>query len=353
LREQTNETKSSSPPDSGLIGFESTPKSNRHLVMIVWACSIFGLLAVLQYLEPPNRSLAWISVFDAGHVPLFGAIALAVFQFLLATPLANRSRPLLYALALVITILIGEFSEWLQIGTDRNSDPRDVVNDAIGACSFLLLAATRDPHALSKSSIGSKLRTTCRIIALGLLVIAFAPTAQVARAYAQRAAAFPALCDFAGTWETRFVTTSYAHLEYTSLRDESGRVIPVAHVQFEPVRTAAFTLLEPYPDWKGHSADGTGHQRLRVVARSELDRPVDLVLRIHDRRHDGRPSDRFSRRLSFLPGLNAFSIPLAEIQAAPEGRELDLSAIRRLSLFTSGQGQEEGFSLDLLELRLD
>jgi len=59
--------------------------------MVVWACTISGLLAILQYLQPPNRSLAWITVLDVGHAPLFGAIALAALQFLLATPLANRS----------------------------------------------------------------------------------------------------------------------------------------------------------------------------------------------------------------------------------------------------------------------
>jgi hypothetical protein len=267
-----------------------------------------------------------------------------MLQILLATPLANRSRPFLYGLALGLTILMGAFSELLQIGADRSSDPRDVARDALGACSFLLIAATRDPYALFNSSVGSGARAICRGSALGLLVLVFAPVAPVVNAYSQRAAAFPALCDFAGTWETNFVATKHARLEYTSLPAASGGAIPAGHISFEPVRTAVFKLLEPYPDW-------TGYQSLRLVAQSALDRPIELALRIHDRWHDGRPLDRFRRRLTFLPGINEFVIPLAEIQAAPESREMDLSAIQRLSLFTVESTDD--FSLYLIELGLD
>jgi hypothetical protein len=312
--------------------------------MVVWICTISGLLALLQYLEPPNRSLAWITVLDVGHAPLFGAIALAVLQFLLATPLANRSRLFLYGLALGFTILMGALSEWLQIGADRNSDPRDFARDALGACAFLLAAATWDRCALLNSRFSSGVRVSCRGVALGMLTLAFAPGALVAHAYVERAAAFPALCDFAGAWETNFVTTSHARLEYTSLPGASGGAISAWHITFEPARFSTFKLVEPYPDW-------TGYQHLRLIAQSELDRPIDLVLRIHDRRHDGRYSDRFNRSLTFLPGINEFVIPLAEIRSAPEGREMDLSAIQRLSLFAVAP--EESFSLYLLELGLD
>ena len=47
--------------------------------------------------------------------------------------------------------------------------------------------------------------------------------------------------------------------------------------------------------------------------------------------------------ITFAPGLNEFTIPLREIQMAPEDREMDLSAIRRLSLFAVEPS--ESFSL--------
>jgi len=88
-----------------------------------------------------------------------------------------------------------------------------------------------------------------------------------------------------------------------------------------------------------------------LVARSESDHPIELVLRIHDRRHNEDYADRFNRSLTFQPGINAFRIPLDEIRAAPAGREMDLSAIERLSVFAVAP--EAQLSLYLLELRLE
>jgi len=330
--------------DSRLTGFETTPRPRRRFARMAWAFVITGLLAVVLFLQPPDRNLAWITVLDAGHAPLFGAIALAVLQFLLATPLAERNRAFLYGTALTLTILLGVLSELLQMGADRSSDPRDVMRDALGAGSFLLIAATRDPNGLLNAGAGRVMRASCLGVALGLLVLAFSPAAWVAQAYAQRAAAFPALCDFSGTWETHFVEAKNARLEYTSVPGALGEAVLAAHIRFEPVGFAGFKVLEPYPDW-------TGYQSLRVVARSDSKHPVDLVLRIHDRRHDDRHTDRFSRSLTLRPGINEFSIPLSEIRNAPHGREMDLLAIRRVNLYTAKP--LKGFSLYLLELGLN
>jgi hypothetical protein len=78
--------------------------------------------------------------------------------------------------------------------------------------------------------------------------------------------------------------------------------------------------------------------------------PIVLVLRVHDRSHDERPADRFKRDLVILPGTNEFSVPLADIRQAPEGREMNMAAIARLNLYVvAPRGRLE---LDLLELRL-
>jgi hypothetical protein len=331
-------------PDSRLIGFETTPRPRRRFARIVWAFVITGLLAVVLFLQPPDRNLAWITFLNVGHAPLFGAIALAVLQFLLATPLAERNRAFLYVTALALTILLGILSELLQMGADRSSDPRDVMRDALGAGSFLLIAATRDPNERLNTRSGRAMRASCLALALALLVLAFSPAAWVAQAYAQRAAAFPALCDFSGTWETHFVEAKNARLKYTSLPGALGETALAAYIRFEPVGFAGFKVLEPYPDW-------TGYQSLRVVARSDSEHSVDLVLRIHDHSHDDRHTDRFSRILTLRPGINEFSIPLGEIRNSPQGREMDLSAIRRLNLYTPKPLKD--FSLYLLELGLD
>jgi hypothetical protein len=312
--------------------------------MAIWACASIGLWAAVPYLQPPDQSLAWVTFFDAGHAPLFGAIALVVFQLLLATPLANRSRPLLYGLALGLTVIMGAASEYFQLGANRNSDPRDFMRDSLGACSFLLLAATCDPHALYRAGIGDLARAIWRGAALVLLIVAFIPGIRVAHAYFERAAAFPALLDFTGTWETHFVERKHVRLEFIEVPLENGGTVPAAHIRFSRIPFAGFRLIEPYPDW-------TDYQRLKLVAQLDFDRPIDLALKIYDRIHDGRYSDRFNGKLTLQPGLNEIEIPLSEIRSAPEGREMDLSAIARLNLFAVEP--ERGVSLYLLELGLN
>ena len=66
---------------------------------------------------------------------------------------------------------------------------------------------------------------------------------------------------------------------------------------------------------------------------SDLDRPLRLVVRVHDRAHDQRFADRFNRSLVILPGLNRVAIPIDEIRRAPDRREMDLRYVRGIVLF--------------------
>jgi hypothetical protein len=250
----------------------------------------------------------------------------------------------LYLLALGLSVVIGALSEWSQVAAHRSRDPWDVLHDAFGASAFLLFAATCDSQIIVRFKAPNRIRVLFRGAALILLALTFAPGVQVGYAYAQRAAAFPLLCDFKGTWETRFLGTSNAQLELISIPSASKTgMIPAWRVTFEPARFPSFKLLEPYPDW-------TGYQRLRLVLRSRMAHPIDLVLRIHDRRHDNRSADRFIRGLTVLPGTNEFSIPLADIRQAPRGREMNMTEIARLNLYAVEPGGH--LELELLELRL-
>jgi len=307
--------------------------------------AVIALLMLVQYLQPPNQSLAWVALFDAGHAPVFGAISLAVLRALTTSPLAKRhNRQSVYVLALGLSVVLGALSEWLQVAAHRNRDPWDLLHNAFGAGAFLLFAATLDPQTIFRSNASSRSRTLLRGAALILLALTFIPGAQIGYAYAQRATAFPLLCDFKGTWEKQFLGSNHAQLELISVSSakEKGEA-PAWRIRFEPAHFSAFKLFEPYPDW-------TGYQRLLLVLRSRMADPIDLVLRIHDRQHDDRPADRFKRDLAVLPGINEFSIPLADIRQAPQDREMNMAAIARLNLYVvEPRGHLE---LELLELRL-
>jgi hypothetical protein len=63
-------------------------------------------------------------------------------------------------------------------------------------------------------------------------------------------------------------------------------------------------------------------------------RPLTLTVRVHDRAHDNRASDRFNRTFT-IPGATrqTVSFALADIERAPLGRTLDLSRVAGLILF--------------------
>lgn len=288
--------------------------------------------------------MAWLTLFDIGHAPLFGAIALAILGMLLSSPLAaQQGRLRIYALALGLTLLVGVVSELLQLDTGRNRDPWDVARDALGAGAFLLFAATLDPRALRKSGASLRIRALSRAASALLLALACVPGVPVVYAYAQRAAALPRLCEFEGGWSSRFVGTNEAELALTWLPGAEHHPAAAGRITFLPAHYSSFKLLEPYPDW-------SGYESLHVAIYSELGREVELTLRIHDRWHENRYSDRFNRRLFIRPGNNEIEIPLLQVRTAPEGREMDMAAIRRLTLFAIEP--TEPFSLYLVELRL-
>jgi hypothetical protein len=79
-----------------------------------------------------------------------------------------------------------------------------------------------------------------------------------------------------------------------------------------------------------------------------------LVCKVADREHRERGHrylDRFNRPLQVSPGWNRFSIPLEEIQAAPKGREMDLSEVVTLQWFAVGLQAPRMIYLDRVELR--
>ena len=80
---------------------------------------------------------------------------------------------------------------------------------------------------------------------------------------------------------------------------------------------------------------------------------ISMTCRIHDRIHVQGPQrfqDRFNRRYTVLPGWNRIHIPLHDVQQAPEGRALDLSAVMAVGLFATRLDHHRPVFLDDLRL---
>jgi hypothetical protein len=120
----------------------------------------------------------------------------------------------------------------------------------------------------------------------------------------------------------------------------------VGHLTFSPGKYPGLAIVEPAPDW-------SGYDRLVFEAYSERADPVQLVLRIHDIHHNNAFRDRYNHPVTIAPGRNRVVIPLADVRAAPEGREMDLTAIRGLALFALSPPVPFSLYLDAFRLEHD
>jgi hypothetical protein len=323
-----------------------------------------GLFAVALFLPQPQHTKLWRAVFDAGHAPLFGLIAILLLRLASLRPnRVSQSRVRItiaralgaswgpYVEAFAVTALLSAAAEAVQIFGRRDADVVDFLRDVAGALAFLLLAL-----ALDRSSRGgdlSRFRRVGLIAVSALLLLAVAsPVVSLSVAMLQRDAAMPLLCDFESRWSRRLWSLHEAELDLTSRPEQWGNVAShqrrpqrrVARIDFRPATYPGLTIVEPSRDW-------SSYEILAFDVFSELDSTVTLVVRIDDVHAYRRYEDRFNRAFDVHPGLNQVRVALSDVMAGPRDRTLDLSRVRRLVLFA--HRPESAFSLYVDDIRLE
>lgn len=320
-----------------------------------------GLLLFFFLAHLPERSLFWRAFFDAGHTPLFGFVALLIHGLLEAHPRALPSRlsspagKVLTAFALAM--VLGGVTEFVQM-VFRLGDPSlsDLLRDAAGAASFLLLAdvvrsgrggAVAEDGVERRRPLGLRRRWAIAA-ALVLLIAAGATLTLTSAAYVARRSALPTLFPLDGSWwEARFITTGNSRLVTGSAagapRLTPPSTAPLARLDLRAGRYPGITLAEPYPDWRRY-------RRLVFTIVSDLDAPLPVSIRIHDAPHDHRYRDRFNRRLTVRPGTNRFAISLDDVRRAPAGRQMDMRRIRGVILYVPRLAQPTHLYLGPLRL---
>jgi VanZ family protein len=293
-----------------------------------------GILALMLFLvigRPPSDSYGWRMLFEIGHVPLFGVTALLMLRIvrvLRSGEALGRADFLIALLATAILSLVTEATQLLQPG--RHANVGDALQNLAGALCFIAIAASRRPglwQGLGRDGpVAARLVLIGAVLALGLAVM---PLAGVAWSYGKRAAAFPVLADLTEAWQRPFLNVGRSELARVPAprgwSEKAGQ--RVARLTFLDAPWPGFTVREPYPDWSAFEA-------LRFQVWSELETPVEIVLRVDDT-HRGRPHrDRFNGSFIITPGLNDFTVPMATIAQGPRDRQLDVGDIRQFILFS-------------------
>lgn len=283
-----------------------------------------------MFVQLPGDNLLWREFQNAGHTFLFGAIAIAVLHVLYGVyPAVNRRPVLLYSMATLVSFIVASITESGQLLTQRDASLPDLARDMIGIITCLGLYSCIDPVAVSFWDKGqSILRTGVIVLCLLMLVASLLPFLRVSVAYSQRNEAYPRIIDFNADWSRHFIKLNHANLSQTTAPAGlgSGTNDKIARLTLNPAQYPGVTIIELYSDW-------STFKTLVLDIFSTEPAAFELVLRVHDKKHNQEYSDRFNQRLLVVPGRNHFSIPLVAIQHAPKGREMDMQKIDGIILF--------------------
>ncbi len=179
-------------------------------------------------------------------------------------------------------------------------------------------------------------RLTLEVIALltgGLIVV---PPALTMAAYIQRAWQFPKLVDLNSRLGHHFLYASEAHFVSTG---DGGILV-------EPDRGhwPGVSLEEVWPDWRGYST-------LVIDLTNPGTQSFRIFVRIDDRRPEPQYKDRYNQQFELTPqSRRVIRIPLAEIEFAPGGAEIDLAHMQKIILFEDGGASTQAFYLNSLRL---
>lgn len=300
--------------------------------------SIAILLAAVVFAPVPGDT-RWIrTLHNSAHAPIFGCISLLVL-------LLSRSHSRLqalgligqYTLALAAAFGLGVVTELLQIPAGRDASAQDALHDTIGALAFLGIFAAIDSRIRSLPQ-SAPIRFAVAVVGIVSLGVAVAPVSRAALKYQQRDQRFPVLADFSQRYDRYFILQQSAEFSPVRIPAPWARAKDEAamRVRFQDGPYPGMNFIEPLPDWSGHST-------LLVDLTNPTPMNLQLVLRVHDARHNNQPEDRFSKRYQLPAGTReVLRVRLQEVAAGPKSRRLDLQQVAGLIVFRADESPPAG-----------
>jgi len=291
----------------------------------------FGLVLLPVIFRLPQVSQFMTVLRDFAHGPVFAGVAWITILLLKTHGEPKQTRYRKYWAALTIAVTLGCAVELVQALTGRGASLGDVITNTLGAVFGLSVASLFD-HRMAHRFHRRGVSLTTAVLTAGLLIY---PLADSGVGYLNRARRMPDLLVPERTVDMRFVRPGSSWLTPTYLpsRWSEGAVWPALEVLFKNAEYSGLNLFEPYPDWRGY-------QTLAIDLTNPGRISIKMTVRVHDSDHNQDYYDRFNRSFELEPEMRqVIRIPLQDIQNAPKGRELDMSAIAGLGMFTT-QGEE-------------
>ena len=312
----------------------------------VAALVVLAVLALIELFYIPGRNPWLMALNNAGHLAVFGLLAIAILHLVKLARPALRSRPIqAYGIALLISIALGAASELVQYFSPRDASLADLLRDVLGAASFLALyAAVRDRDLREARKTQPSLKPALLAIT-GLLWLAGGWTLLMwTAAYAKRQLQLPVLCDFDSRLSTRFLETNGTRLEFGATSDETGMEAHGTRLVFESPDWPGVALQDVYRNW-------TGHDSLILELTVEGDLPLVVALTAFDREYDETPEGRFRTGSRLDPGRQRIGVFLGDVLRGPRARPMDLEHMEGFRIFSDSSSVGRSVLLERLYLK--
>ncbi len=313
------------------------------------ALLVIGILLAAVVFAPVPGDTRWIrTLHNSAHAPIFGCVSLLTLLVIRGhTRFASLGLLGQYALALAAALVLGVLTELLQIPVGRDASVEDAVHDLIGAIALLGIFAAFDPR-IRVSARAGLVRAVAAVVGIVALAVAVAPVTRAAIKYQKREQRFPVLADFTQQYDRYFILQQSAEFSPAELPAPWASTAGegAMHVALLDGPYPGLDFIELRPDWSAYST-------LAVDLTNPTPLSLQLVLRVNDSAHNNEPTDRFSRRFELPPQTRqVIRIPLRDIAAGPNTRELDLRNVAEMIIFRtddSPRAEELYFSRAWLE----
>lgn len=296
--------------------------------------SLLAAVAVLLLVNFPGEmfNTQWFHHLSTlTHAALFGVIGWLILQ---RSELETSSITLRISAVVGFTLVSGSLIEGLQSVTGRSPSLADMTANLAGAGAVAIVVA---PQGHPK---WPRLRLPAYLVAATLLApVLFEPGIYVWNAASIRHN-FPTLSNLEGAYEQR--RWSGGSVDSRIVREGKKAL----RFDLSPARYSGPTLTHFARDWRGYRA-------LRISIFNSSSSALPLTLFILDREHRrlGSPyEDRYNTHFALAAGWNDLEIELSAIASAPRDREMDLSDISEIGVFTTALPAPSTMYIDAMVL---
>jgi len=302
---------------------------------------IAALAAVILFGQNPLGSQWAMVMANSAHGPVSALIAAVVFQLLtLSTSMSLTRR---WALAIIVTTLLGILIEIVQGIIGRDAEVMDACNDLLGALLGAGLAVLAAGTAEDR-----RLRLISSILAFIGGVLIAAPVAHMAAAYVARDLRFPVLMDANRPLGDFFVTSYWLHPTREVLPADANPIEPGERGlrERDASRLAWSVAVTEVPaDWRRWNT-------LVVELFNPAPDSKPMQLRIYDRFDGLSTKDGYIDLLTLPPRRRIrWTVSLKNIENAPIDKQIDLSHVQGLLLSSSAEERTPDFYV--LNMRLE